>query len=245
MMPKDSFNFIVYITIGNQRDEAMCLVLNRLVSVKKIKSEDTHSLIDYCGKSPLMVFCDCDYKCDSNKCWEKLYILSKYKDIPFVILRPSLKDRTGNKEYYFTFYERNKETRLSGELIDKLKESNIYALSPYRFIHPSNTLSKILFLQEQIAEKINGRMKLSEIAKSVKVSQSWLSHKFYDITNIALNDYHKRNIFCNALWKVVSTDLSIKQIAIEYGYRPHSFTNRFHKLFKTLPTDIRTGVLNL
>jgi len=54
-----------------------------------------------------------------------------------------------------------------------------------------------------------------------------------------------KNQLCLALWQIISTGKRIKSIALDLGYKPGSFSERFKKEFGVSPSKIRRDPFQL
>ena len=192
------------------------------------------------------IFIECDYVCTLDKCLSNFALLTRHPDIPFGILRSALLNANLPKSYYLSILL--KDDCLSStqkDIVETIKNSEIYAFSPLRHIHPSNAVHKIIKVQMEIAEKYSKRIGILELAKSVGRSPSWLSSRFKEISTVGLNDFVLKNIFCHSLWQLASTEKSIKCIALEHNFQPNSFSRRFMKIFTKPPNIIRSYYLNI
>jgi AraC-like DNA-binding protein len=101
----------------------------------------------------------------------------------------------------------------------------------------------VLTLQTEIAENPNEIFDLKNSAETVGFSPCWLSHKFREISGITLERFILKNCLCHGLWNIISSDKLIKTIALDLGYKPASFSERFKEHFGATPSFIRDNVM--
>jgi len=83
---------------------------------------------------------------------------------------------------------------------------------------------------------------LSDLSNKVKVSLSWLSTNFKNVSGMYLNNYFQRVKCCHALKELVCSQKLIKTIAYEMGYQPTSFARIFQGIFNVTPSFIRSNI---
>lgn len=74
------------------------------------------------------------------------------------------------------------------------------------------------------------------------ISGAYAARLFKRCTGLGVREYSKKKRLLMAAERLTTTDIPIKAIAAEFGYRslPH-FTRRFKEQFRLSPTDFRKG----
>jgi AraC-like DNA-binding protein len=194
-----------------------------------------------------LIFLVCDFQCSLAYCYEKFELAHFSKDIPFAVVRflPVGKPDLLTARFSLSFFEKYHFSAGQENIIDKLRSSESYSRNLISRLHPSQIASKVLTLQTEIAENPNAIFDLRELAEKVRLSQSWTSHRFKEITGMTLQRFVMRNHLCYALWKIISTDKLIKAIALDLGYKPLAFCQRFRIEFGVAPTFLRKNYFDL
>lgn len=220
-------------------------VMGNNASILRMSIKDDLNEIVIEMRNAHLVISHCEYDCDFGRCLTK-FILSRISKTPFALLRRSLPLRVPPEVYFLTLFEAIEIPSVQANILSRIKNSDLYAFSPYWIIHPGNPIHRIMEIQKEIAQEFPIK-KPRDFASSRHLSLAWLSHNFKMVTKMGLSDYIRRNSFCSSLWQLVSTDLLIKTIALEHGYRPHSFSRRFKELFQHEPSSAReyTNILGL
>jgi AraC-like DNA-binding protein len=192
-----------------------------------------------------LIFFPCDFQCSLADCFPRFKFAHLCRDIPFAVVRFLRLDKRIQPEPVFSlsFFERYGLSAGQEEMIDKLRSSGSYSRNRISQLHPSQIVSKVLTLQTEIAENPNEIYDLKKSAETIDLSPSWLSHKFKEISGIGLERFILQNRLCRALWKIISTDELIKKIALNLGYKPASFSERFKEHFGATPSFIRDNVM--
>lgn len=192
-------------------------------------------------------FVGCNYKCRLHPCLKKFVFLSENKQIPFLIICPlalSMRDQFSDS-FLFSLYENCTLTSTQEKIIKQMKMWVNHSLFSGIRVHPTNPISKILEVQRRIVSSSQERESLLSLAASMDISPSWLSFKFGEISGVTLEKFKLRKKFCYSLWQIVSTQKPIKTIAFDLGYKPLSFTKRFHAFFGVPPSAIRRKLSSL
>jgi AraC-like DNA-binding protein/quercetin dioxygenase-like cupin family protein len=93
---------------------------------------------------------------------------------------------------------------------------------------------------DMIRESLNADLSLKELARRAFMSESSFSHVFKDLTGIPPKRYAIRTRIARAKELLETTDLSVKEIAVELGYEdPHYFSRAFKKVVGRPPTAFR------
>jgi AraC-like DNA-binding protein len=74
------------------------------------------------------------------------------------------------------------------------------------------------------------------------ISGAYAARLFKRCTGLGVREYSKKKRLLMAAERLTTTDIPVKAIAAEFGYRslPH-FTRRFKEQFRLSPTDFRKG----
>jgi len=194
------------------------------------------------GKNCDLILMGCNHRCNLKPCLNKFIFLIQNK-IPFMIVRHSfLKEKYKYlNTIFFTIYQDYNMDSINKNMygqLNILKDHHLYS----RKIHPSNTIYKILEIQKYLNENPQKREHLSSLATKIDFSPVWFSHKFKEISGISYEKYSLKIRFCHSLWEVLATHKLLKTIALEHGYKPLSFTKRFHSVFGVSPSEIRKNL---
>jgi len=98
-----------------------------------------------------------------------------------------------------------------------------------------------LFLAlDYIEEHIKGELFIQDIADFCYVSLSSLQKTFKYAFHMSINDYIIKRRFSCAAKDILSTDKTLLEIALEYGYaNAESFTRGFKKVWNITPSEFR------
>jgi len=186
----------------------------------------------------------CRYNCELDSCLEIFRQALLYRDIPFGIIRPVLlvPGIADKRLFIFSLIKKDKPIDLTTEqinIIEEMKYSKYYACSSLSRLHPSQPVFKISRIQSEIACNPDRHFSLADLASLVNYSSTWLSKKFHDISGLSINQFILKIKLCCALWKIYATEKPIKTIALESGYKPSYFDQRFRHFWGINPTKIR------
>ena len=93
---------------------------------------------------------------------------------------------------------------------------------------------------EYIERNIAGEISVDDIARDCYISVSSLQKKFKYVFRMTVKDYILRRRFTCAARDLVTTDESILDIALKYGYSNHeSFTRGFQRIWDIPPSEYR------
>jgi len=187
------------------------------------------------------LFVGCNHDCQLHPCLKKFVFLYENMQIPFIIICPlvlSTNDQFSDS-FLFSQYEDYVFSSTQERIIRQMKMCADHSLVSGIRVHPTNPISKIFEVQKKIVSSPQERENLLTLADKVNLSPSWLSFKFREISGMTLEKFILRKKFCYSLWQVVSTQKSIKMIALDLGYKPLSFTKRFHAFWGIPPSAIR------
>ena len=104
----------------------------------------------------------------------------------------------------------------------------------------ANSVEVLLEVLEYIEKNIAGDISVDDIARDCYISVSSLQKKFKYVFNMTVKDYILRRRFTCAARDLVTTDESILDIALRYGYSNHeSFTRGFQRIWNVSPSEYR------
>jgi len=212
-------------------------ILLDIPTIKKSQAEFNPFL----SNSLHFVFYCCTYNCALRPCVEIFRHAIQYEEIPFGILKPMVTCSKAELKKGF-FLSLLKDYDLSStqlKIIQALRQSRYYACSPLLGLHPTHILFKIMKVQREIAENPRRELSLQHLCSLVNLSPAWLSKKFKEVAGISLQRFALKIRFCQALWEILSSEKPIKRIAFEFGYKPSSFSKRFHLVWGIPPEMIR------
>ena len=112
---------------------------------------------------------------------------------------------------------------------------------PDRFSpHPTAAEEKILKVQQYMDHNFCKPLKMDELAKQFYISNCYLSHKFKELTGLSPKQYLSSVRLKNASVLLLTSDLSVSEIAEAVGFSDHSnFIKSFKKIYQVLPKDFR------
>lgn len=185
-----------------------------------------------------MLVLNCNYDCSKAHCWEK-FAMAKDK-IPFLILRPIVlsKEIIFSNGAFPVVWNKNAITNAQSSLIKEFEETvkdRIKRIIP----HKINFLYKILLVQKEIVFNPKKRNTLNELSRIATRCPSWLSTKFKSTTGITIGQFKSKVKLCCALWDVINSEKSLKEISIDIGYDPLYFSNKFKSMFGCSPSFFR------
>jgi AraC-like DNA-binding protein len=188
-----------------------------------------------------LIFLPCDFQCSVAHCSAMFKFTFLHRDIPFAIFRflPLNKRILRKPAFSLSFFESFKFSPEQEQVIDGLRSSEPYSRNLILRLGPSNIVSKVLALQTEIIKNPEGAFDLGKSAEVAGLSPCWLSHKFKEISGITLRSFLIKNHLCLGLWRLTSYDKLIKTIAMELGYKPLPFSERFKEEFGVSPRALR------
>ena len=133
--------------------------------------------------------------------------------------------------------ENNNPDGFSDELIKSyiitllLKLSRSAEKNPYVLTVPSF----ILQITDYISENYSAEISLSKLAEEFSVSKSHLSRQFKAITGLGINEYITIVRVRNAERLIVTTDLSMTEIATTCGFNDSNYFSSVFKKLKGIP----------
>lgn len=102
----------------------------------------------------------------------------------------------------------------------------------------ANSVEVLMDVLEYIEKNIAGELSVEKIAKECGISVSGLQKRFKYVFHMTVKEYILRRRFTCAARDLVTTDESILNIALKYGYSNHeSFTRGFQQVWMTSPND--------
>ncbi|HOU49076.1 MAG TPA: AraC family transcriptional regulator [Candidatus Aminicenantes bacterium] len=185
-----------------------------------------------------LVFHVCDYSCLTRNCLRSFISLQRL-NTPIVVLRPAIFSKAAgfSKGFFLTFFDDSVLSPRQREMKETCERSRYYGWGQGR-LHPSDPLHKVLLIQKDVVENPWRNHDLAGISKLIHRSPSWTSSTFKELTGVSLCRFVINNRFCYSLWKILSSDKSIKEIALDLGYRPLSFSGRFRSQFGIRPSRV-------
>ncbi len=226
--------------VFSAKDRAATQVIHRLEHDIPIRALDTQQRAK--RKKPigfLLLFCD--FRCSPADCSTKLKFALAHRETPFAVLKllPLNKQIQTESVFALCFLESVDLYPDQEESVMMLRDSQSYSKNLISRLNPGQIVLRVLSLQTDIAENPRDLLDPKKSAEKFGLSPSWLSHKFREISGLTLERFILKNRFCLALWNIISTDIPIKSIALDLGYKPGSFSERFKKEFGASPSFIR------
>ena len=121
-------------------------------------------------------------------------------------------------------------------LIYTNRSQNLYS----NLTHFDSLTQKIYDITAHIHTHYTEDLSLEGIAAEFYLSNSYLSHKFKDVTGFSVTDYIQMTRTRNAQALLLSTDLPITEVALASGFQSFSQFNRvFHKFQCESPSEFR------
>lgn len=187
-----------------------------------------------------LILIDCDYHCALDKCLKKFLFVYQKNSIPAALLKsPSIQNMSILPYFFINILTEGNPKNAGEDPLSLLKRSPYYVGSTESLLLPFNPLKKIIQAQKIMMESPLESRGLKDLARMAGCSPGWLSLNFKKIFGMSLSNFRNRTACCRALWQLVSTDKSIKTIALEAGYHPLYFSQLFLKLFKKSPSEAR------
>ena len=188
----------------------------------------------------------CDFKCEVQKCVRNFIFISQNNDSLCLTARPLLLETPiyDNKLFHLSLFKECHFSDIQNYFLNKMKlliNNNSSSENPY---HSTTSVSKVLQAQKYMLENPMKSHTLSSLAEKLNFSPSWLSSIFKRTSGISLSQFTKKIKLCNALWDLVSTEKQIKTIALDLGYKPLYFSNKFRTFFGIPPSDIRKNIFD-
>ncbi|MFO7867354.1 MAG: helix-turn-helix domain-containing protein [Acidobacteriota bacterium] len=185
-----------------------------------------------------MLVVNCNYDCSKAQCWEKFAVAED--NIPFLILRPIVlsKEIIFSNLAFSVVWNKNSITNAQSSLIKEFEDTvgdRLKRIIP----HKTNFLYKILLTQKEIVFNPKKRNTLDELSRIASRSPSWLSNKFKSTTGITIGQFKSKVKLCCALWDIINSEKSLKEIAVDIGYDPLYFSYKFKLVFGSSPSFFR------
>ncbi|MFQ6069787.1 MAG: helix-turn-helix domain-containing protein [Methanosarcinales archaeon] len=216
-------------------------ILSGIVQLETLDSELNKNNIISPDDDIQFFFIGFDINCDLQLSIKKFVFLSENREIPFVVIEPlclRIKDRFSGL-FFISFFEDRPLTSLQRKILERIRTSLDRLVFSGKLVHPTDPIFNIIEVQRKIVNDLCKKHTLSSLATEVNLHPSWLSLKFKEVSGVTFKNYLLRKKLCYSLWQIVSTRKPIKRIALEIGYKPLSFTKRFHALFGVAPSTIR------
>jgi AraC-like DNA-binding protein len=187
--------------------------------------------------SPALILIGCDYQCRCHVCARRFQVPPLFSDVPSVIARPLLMKnmRSNLGEYLIS----NFSDPPSNQELDKIGELRQLELLQRSLKYSHDPALRIIRLQQQIVESRGKAAKVSLLAKQTGLSISRLSTSFKQATGLPLKSFLNKVRICYCLWELVCSEIPIKHIALDVGYRPASFSLKFHQALGMWPSEAR------
>lgn len=225
----------------------VCIIGNKAISNRVLSCLPRNKIVSkpLYGNShdPLrkIIILGCNYSCSKNRCVDTFIKLDLHRNVPIVIFR-NLPVKP-NIYFNYTFISSliySEELSVEQERIMMLlARARKHVDNCISAIHPSNFLHKLVEVQKRIVENGSKHTDLRGIAQDYRVSSSWLSRRFSELSSISFNEFMIKNRMCSSLWRITHSDLLIKTIAIELGYTQTSFGRSFKHVYKISPLKTR------
>lgn len=237
---------VIAISVENKILNTITKILKGIVRLEKRDGKVSKDNIIAQHDDVQFFFVGCNYKCQLQQCLKKFVFLSETKEIPFMIIRPPLSARKDQSSELFlsSLYEDYELTSSQQKILNQMKASLDHLFLSGKLGHPTDSIFKIFEIQRILVTNPQQKFSLSSLAASYDFSLSWLSYKFKEISGLPFKNFELMTKFCYSLWQIVSTQNSIKRIALEIGYKPLSFSKRFHDMFEVAPSIIRKKLLS-
>jgi AraC family transcriptional regulator len=105
-----------------------------------------------------------------------------------------------------------------------------------------NWVDRIRLVIEYVEENLDDEISIDNAAKIACCSKFHLHRIFYSYFDVTFSEYVKRRRFTLAAVDVVSTQETILNIAMKYGYNsPNAFTRSFRKIHGMNPNEARSA----
>jgi AraC-like DNA-binding protein len=197
-----------------------------------------HLGVTFVSRPKLMILA-CDYQCQREICFGQFYVANQYRELPTYFARPIYNKELCDHPYDYVISSVKQENSASpGAYFDERLLPH-YSDNLGHNLRPSTHIA--VRLQHELIASRGKLHRVSQLAKNANRSVSWLSTKFKQDVGLGLKEYANKIRLCNCLWELVSGYKSVKCIALEYGYKPTSFSLRFHAVFGTWPSKVRLG----
>ncbi len=93
-----------------------------------------------------------------------------------------------------------------------------------------------------IEENLDGRISIDDLAKVASCSKFHFQRVFFSCFDITVSDYIRKRKFTLAAVDLVSTQMSVMEIASKYGYdSPNAFTRAFRRVHGENPSVVRSS----
>ena len=185
---------------------------------------------------PGRILIECAHPCDFDRCAGNFSFALQYPAAPLYLITPLL---NGIRKERGAGYV---ATRLRPpRAINEMCEDALSKLtgSYYPDGGRDHRIRLILSLQRLIVADRGRTRRLSDLAKLLGRSKSWISSNFPLVTGMTPLEFSEEVALCNCLWELKSTENSIKCIGGEYNFRESYFGVAFKRLFGRSPSAAR------
>lgn len=184
------------------------------------------------------------YQADSEDPWHYIWIGFNGDAVPDILKRCSI----GSKNPTFTFDESFDILSYFAETEFMQNGREFFILSTlYRFFmlnekEDIHELSKIELAKNYIIKNYSGNLTVQSVANSVFLERKYFSRIFKKHTGQTPQQYIQNVRLTQGLNLLMTTDLSVSNIAISVGYDDvSSFSKAFKRRYDRTPTDVING----
>lgn len=191
---------------------------------------------------PLLVILGCDYNCQLESCTKIFCLAEPWLNVPVKTARPFLL-RKGYPRYpefilpHFSFLDSLFTEHRGIETHDPGLAEIACGLN----FHRVGTILPILRVQEYVLNRAGKVYRTAQLKGVVELSLSALSKSFKRMSGITLKQFINKIRLCYCLRNLIWTSKPIKCIALEFGYKPTSFSLKFRKTYGAWPSEVRNA----
>lgn len=189
---------------------------------------------------PLLWILGCNYNCQLEACLKTFCLANPWSGVPIMIARPLLiRDCC---HYYPEYLISRVGYPTSDSSEDDHNETSAWSRIPLKhraYVHPLDPVLPILRIQEHVLDCKGKVSRCSQLGAISNLPLPTLSKRFKKMSGSTLKQFTNRIRLFGALWDLIWTSKPIKCIALEFGYRPTSFSLSFHEAFRTWPSEAR------
>ncbi len=185
---------------------------------------------------PAAVIVGCDYSCVAKECIRKFRIGAFWPGIPVFVARAvlgRLSLKSLNMRLCVPLQDQGSpRSILAGYEISEEIQSAVIKLKPH--------VRDSLILEHKVVVAHGEIGRIRQIRDLVRMPHTVCSRRFRRAAGIPLKRFLDRIRLCHSLWSLISTSGSIKEIAIEFGFKQGAFSRRFYQAFSLWPSQVRT-----
>ena len=189
---------------------------------------------------PSLLVIGCDFACRLEACSIKMCLHALCPEVPTVIARrvPLAADNIQDPLFITSNFLREYSTYSTEGASEELLRRRLNAYI-YRSLHPLGAICQAMQVCEEIIAAGGKIAKISELRQVSRLAPASLAKKFKKVSGVSLKKFINRVRLCHCVWELLWTSKPVKCIALDFGYRPVSFSQQFYAAYGAWPSAVR------